>query len=92
VLAVIMQAACRELLKMAASNPGIIAAPTPGGDGGFASAEPPKPVTSQNLVSKVVTRTNLQKTNYTKPNSKVVTPNPAMTTEQKSITPPAVTA
>lgn len=73
------------------SHPSIIAAPTPGGDGRSMSPKPAKPVTSQNLVGKVVqSKTNIQKTNYTKPNTEVVTPDLTQGAEQKAVQPPAV--
>lgn len=72
------------------SSPSIVAAPNPGGDGKQLSAKPAKPVTSKQLVGKVVSKTNLQKTNYTKPNTEVVQPNPMLTSEQKAVPPPVV--
>jgi hypothetical protein len=80
-----------EFVKIAAwSSPSIVAPPTPGGDGGQLSATPAKPITPRKLVGKVVTKTNLQKTNYTKPNTDVVTPNVSLTSEQGAVPPPVV--
>lgn len=82
-----------SIMKLGAGNssPSIIAPPTPGGDGGGMSPKPAAPITSQNLVGKVVqSKTNLQKTNYTKPNTKVVTPDLTQAAEQKAVPPPAV--
>jgi hypothetical protein len=72
------------------SNPGIIAPPSPGGDGGVLSPKPASPVTPKQLVGKVVKNTNLQKTNYTRPSTNVVTPNPTITSMQKAVPPPVV--
>ena len=72
------------------SSPSIVAPPTPGGDGGSMSPKPAAPITPQKLIGKVVKKTNLQKTNYTKPGTAVVPPNPSLTSEQKVMTPPAV--
>ena len=72
------------------SSPSIIAPPNPGGDGKQLSAKPAKPTSSKELVGKVVSKTNLQKTNYTKPNVDVVQPNPMLTSEQKAVPPPVV--
>lgn len=80
-----------EMAKIAAvSAPSIIAPPTPGGDGGSVSSKPAAPVTPKQLVGKVVARTNLTKTNYTKPSTNVVPENTALAAEQKALTPPAV--
>jgi len=73
------------------SSPSIVAPPTPGGDGRGMSPKPAAPVTTQSLVGKVVqSKTNIQKTNYTKPNSKVVTPDLTQAAEQRGIAPPVV--
>jgi len=72
------------------SSPSIIAPPSPGGDGGTMPSKPAAPVTPQKLVGKVVTKTNLKKTNYTKPNTMVPPPNPSLTSAQKAMTPPVV--
>ncbi len=82
---------CEEMAKIAAvSAPSIIAPPTPGGDGSRASSKPATPVTPKQLIGKVVTRTNLTKTNYTKPSTQTIQDNTALTAEQKALTPPAV--
>jgi hypothetical protein len=73
------------------SSPSIVAPPVPGGDGRSMSPKPAKPITPQKLVGKVVqSKTNIQKTNYTKPNTEVVTPDLTQAAEQKAVPPPAV--
>jgi hypothetical protein len=80
-----------ELAKIAGtSTPSIIAAPSPGGDGRVLKSTPSQPVSPQKIVGKFVAKTNLQKTNYTKPNTKVANPDVTLTAEQKALTPPAV--
>jgi len=74
------------------SNPGIIAPPSPGGDGGQLSSNPAKPITPRQVTAKVVRKTNLQKTNYTQPNTDVVKPDVSQTSAQKAAPPPVVRA
>lgn len=88
---VILGAFVDELQKIAGfSSPSIVASPSPGGDGSRLSNQPAKPVTPRQLVGKAVRKTNLQKTNYTKPGTDVVTPNVSLTAEQKALPPPPV--
>jgi hypothetical protein len=81
-----------ELAKIAAytSHPGIISAPTPGRDGKQLKSTPAKPTTSKQLVGKVVSKTNLQKTNYTVPNTEVVQPDNSVAAGAHMTPPPPV--
>lgn len=81
-----------ELAKIAAytSHPSIISPPNPGGDGGQMKSSPAKPTTSQALVGKVVAKTNLQKTNYTVPNTEVVQPDNTVVAGAHQAPPPPV--
>lgn len=90
--AVFYRAMINELAKIAAytSHPAIIAPPTPGGDGQKLDASPAKPTTSPKLVGKVVSKTNIQKTNYTVPNTEVVQPNNAVAAVGHQAPPPPV--
>lgn len=81
----------QELAKVAGvTHPSIVAPPAPGGDGKVMAPTPAKPVTSKQLVGKVVSKTNLQKTNYTMPQVSVPSPDISQTSEQKALAPPAV--
>jgi hypothetical protein len=81
-----------ELLKIAAytSHPSIISPPNPGGDGKRMQSNPSKPTTSKQLVGKVVSKTNLQKTNYTVPNTEVVQPDNSVVAGAHMVPPPPV--
>lgn len=89
--AVTLRAMGDELRKIAAtSSPAIVSPPSPGGDGRQLSAMPSSPTPPGAVVGKALGKTNLQKTNYTRVNTQVTAPNPALTSEQKALTPPAV--
>jgi hypothetical protein len=82
-----------ELVKIAAySSPAIISPPSPGGDGKSLSATPAVPKPPSSVIGKVLGKTNLQKTNYTRVNTQVRAPNPMLTSEQKALAPPVVRA
>lgn len=80
-----------EFVKIAAfSSPAIIAPPSPGGDGKSLSATPAAPKPPSAIVGKVLSKTNLNKTNYTRVNTQVRAPNPSLTMDQKAVAPPVV--
>lgn len=89
---VFYRAMVSELVKIAAytSHPSIIAPPAPGGDGKVQGSTPAKPTTSKKLVGKVVSKTNLQKTNYTVPNTEVVQPDNSVVAGAHMSPPPPV--
>lgn len=91
-LSLVFRGFADELAKIAAytSHPAIVAPPTPGGDGKQLQATPPKPVTPKQLVGKVVSKTNLQKTNYTVPNTEVVQPDNSVVAGAHMTPPPPV--
>lgn len=89
--AVTLMAMRDELQKIAAtSSPAIVSPPSPGGDGKQLSSMPSAPTPPGAVVGKALSKTNLQKTNYTRVNTQVTAPNPAQTAEFKGLTPPAV--
>lgn len=94
-----MKAMVDELMKIGTVNmasvktptvPAINAPPAPGGLTGQLKSTPQAPVPSSKIVSKGLRSTNLQKTNYSSVGTTPPTPNVALTSAQKALSPPVV--
>ena len=96
-LSMMLAAATEELAKLAGASTGAVSPPSPGGDGSTMTSKPGKPTTSKALVGKSVSKSQLVKTDYAKPNTKAVTADVPMTAGQQAVgfqmvAPPPVTS